>query len=58
MATIVTAIAAAPMRKIIAHKLTAEHMAAEPPEMMVGFLQAAPELGDMGDLFHLLFWAV
>lgn len=44
-----------PDAKIIAHKLTAEHMAAEPPEMMVGFLQAAPELGDMGDYFTSCF---
>ena len=47
-----------PDAEIIAHKLTAEHMAGEPPEMMVGFLNAAPELGDMGSLFHLLFRAV
>lgn len=34
--------------EIIAHKLAAEAMAHEPPEMLVGFLEAAPDLGDLG----------
>lgn len=34
--------------EIIAHKLAAEAMAHEPPSMLAGFLDAAPDLGDLG----------
>ena len=34
--------------QIIAHRATAEHMLAEPPSLVQGFLDAAPELGDLG----------
>lgn len=34
--------------EIVAHKLAAEAMAHEPPELLAGFLDAAPELGDLG----------
>ena len=44
-----------PDAKIIAHRLTAEHMQAEPPELVQGFLDAAPGLGAMGDYLTSCF---
>ena len=37
-----------PDAKIIAHRATAEHMALEPPALVQGFLDMAPELGELG----------
>ena len=44
-----------PDAQIIAHRATAEHMQAEPPEMMQSFLDAAPDLGEMGKYFTSCF---
>ncbi len=38
-----------PDAEIIAHKLTVEGMKHEPPALVQGFLDAAPELGDLGE---------
>ncbi len=43
--------------EIIAHKLAAEAMANEPPSMLAGFLEAAPQLGDMGAYLTKCFGA-
>ena len=37
-----------PDAKIIAHRATAEHMALEPPTLVQGFLDMAPEMGELG----------
>ena len=44
-----------PDAQIIAHKLTAEHMQAEPPSLVQGFLDAAPGLGDLGNYLTSCF---
>ncbi len=44
-----------PDAQIIAHRATAEHMAAEPPALVQGFLDAAPELGDLGKYIESCF---
>ena len=44
-----------PDAQIIAHKLTAEHMQAEPPSLVQGFLDAAPGLGDLGNYLNSCF---
>lgn len=41
--------------EIVAHKLAAEAMAHEPPELLAGFLDAAPELGDLGAYIQSCF---
>jgi len=41
--------------EIIAHKLAAEAMVKEPPAMLAGFLDMAPELGDLGDFLTQCF---
>ncbi len=38
-----------PDARIIAHKLTRDAMQEEPPSLVQGFLDAAPDLGDLGD---------
>ena len=44
-----------PDAEIIAHKLTAEHMQAEPPSLVQGFLDAAPGLGELGNYLTSCF---
>lgn len=41
--------------EIIAHKLAAEAMTHEPPSLLAGFLDMAPELGDLGDYLQHAF---
>lgn len=43
--------------EIIAHKLAAEAMRHEPPAMLAGFLDMAPELGELGDYLTKCFGA-
>ena len=41
--------------EIIAHKLAAEAMTREPPQLLVGFLEMAPQLGDLGTFITKCF---
>ncbi|NIJ42389.1 glyoxylase-like metal-dependent hydrolase (beta-lactamase superfamily II) [Parvibaculum indicum] len=41
--------------EIIAHKLAAEAMTREPPQMLAGFLDMAPEMGDLGTFITKCF---
>lgn len=41
--------------EIIAHRLAAEAMAHEPPQLLAGFLDAAPQLGDLGAYIRQCF---
>ena len=43
--------------EIVAHKLAAEAMVHEPPSMLAGFLEMAPELGDLGEYLTKCFGA-
>lgn len=43
--------------EIIAHKLAAEAMLKEPPTLLAGFLDMAPDLGDLGDFITKSFGA-
>jgi len=43
--------------EIIAHKLAAEAMTREPPQLLAGFLDMAPELGDLGKFITQCFGA-